>query len=103
MVHQIKRSGQTDIYRLTHPSHWVKPHQQKTELSKYKQFLESSYWKEVRELVLKRDQCCQYCGVMGNLQVHHLTYTHLGKEKEHLEDLVTLCSGCHLETHGEEA
>jgi hypothetical protein len=76
----------------------------KTTLSKrriqYHKFLKSPYWLEVRDLVLARDgYTCQMCGVTKNLQVHHLTYKNHRHEKEHLEDLVTLCKHCHKKEH----
>lgn len=100
MVHQLKRPGETDLYRLTHRKHWVKPgHSKPPQRPRYQQFLETAYWADVRSRVLARDKHCQYCGKSNHLQVHHLTYQHHGKEHEHLEDLVTLCQQCHSEIH----
>lgn len=66
---------------------------------KYKEFLQSSYWKEVRDAVFARDGACIKCGVKDNLHAHHLTYKHHYKELEHLKDLITLCIVCHTALH----
>lgn len=68
---------------------------------KYNNYLRSIYWLAVKRKVLLRDRfTCQDCGKKRLLQVHHLTYEHLGKEMAHLEDLVTLCKPCHEARHG---
>lgn len=67
----------------------------------YKVFLRSRYWKYVRRLVMGRDgYCCVRCGSGVKLQVHHLTYEHHYEEHLYLEDMVTLCEGCHGGVHG---
>jgi 5-methylcytosine-specific restriction endonuclease McrA len=67
----------------------------------YHEFLCSSYWKEVRKKVLKRDKYeCIVCHSNYKLCVHHTTYKHHGFEDKHLSDLVTLCDVCHKSTHG---
>ncbi len=48
----------------------------------------------IRLRAIERDNHkCIECGAGESLQVHHLTYENEGHEK--LEDLVTLCRGCH--------
>ena len=46
---------------------------------------------------------CEECGKASArgwvLQVHHLTYAHLGNEIEHLDDLKLLCVPCHSFEH----
>ena len=64
--------------------------------------LSSIRWRALRRQVLERDNhACRLClegGRPGNeLEVHHLTYDHLGQERP--EDLATLCSACHGRTH----
>lgn len=72
---------------------WIDP-------TEYNLFLQSDYWKQVREWVLQRDNnTCKSCGATKYLQVHHLTYEHHGREHEYLEDLVTVCRGCHERIH----
>jgi replicative DNA helicase len=68
--------------------------------AEYKEFLNSDYWKQCRKLVLERDEYhCVECGATNQLEVHHRTYEHHGDELNHLEDLVTLCQGCHKIAH----
>lgn len=63
-------------------------------------FLASNYWKIVREMVLKRDGYkCMICSNTKYLQVHHDHYKNHFNEHNHLEDLMTLCRGCHKEHH----
>jgi len=66
----------------------------------YFDFLDSKYWKIVREMVLKRDNNqCRICSTKTGLQVHHDTYKNHFNEHLHLEDLLTLCGDCHKEHH----
>ena len=68
--------------------------------TKYGDFLKSSYWKNVKKEVLKRDKnTCSECGSNKYLHVHHLSYSHHFEEHLHLEDLITLCKSCHEKTH----
>jgi replicative DNA helicase len=68
--------------------------------SEYQDFLKSDYWKHCRNLVLERDEYrCIQCGATNELEVHHLSYEHHGDELNHLEDLITLCQGCHQRAH----
>lgn len=63
-------------------------------------YLHSFEWRTLRQQVLLRDNyACQSCGAKQNLEVHHITYEQLGKEK--LTDLVALCSKCHNHVHNE--
>ena len=73
---------------------------------KYQRYIRSRAFKEIRELILTRDDYqCQVCnwrpsdGGNRTLSVHHRTYEHLYAEKEHLEDLICLCSVCHKAIH----
>ena len=54
----------------------------------------------LRQRVLRRDRWrCQSCGAMSNLEVHHKQFrSHSGHDSE--ENLITLCSDCHLILHG---
>jgi len=53
----------------------------------------------LRQQVLLRDGWrCQWCGTMSNLEVHHKQFrSHSGHDSE--ENLITLCSDCHLTMH----
>lgn len=66
----------------------------------YREYLRGEHWKALRELALKRDRgVCSCCGGTDRLQVHHLKYR--GRPEETLlEDLETLCRGCHRREHG---
>ena len=41
---------------------------------------------------------CQECGKAGILEVHHKIHVRNGGSDE-LENLVTLCRGCHIDMH----
>ncbi len=66
----------------------------------YKVFLQTDYWRLVREVVIKRDHGqCSICNKLGAINVHHKTYAHRGQEHLHLEDLISLCHSCHQKFH----
>jgi len=55
----------------------------------------------MRQLILHRDKNkCQRCNRRGGLEVHHLNYERVGREKDN--DLVTLCDRCHNDIHWEQ-
>ncbi len=58
-------------------------------------------YKRLMKLVLKRDDSrCQKCGSLENLQIHHqIKRSHQGNDA--LQNLVTLCSYCHMGEHGQ--
>ena len=71
---------------------------------RYEKYLETPYWKEVSGMVKTRDEYrCRVCNSQLDLVVHHRTYEHRGNEKEHLNDLTTLCRRCHDVFHGKVA
>lgn len=57
-------------------------------------------YEDVRQKVLRRDSwCCQSCGAMSNLEVHHKQFrNHPGEDSE--INLITLCATCHAGAHG---
>jgi 5-methylcytosine-specific restriction endonuclease McrA len=66
----------------------------------YYDYLKSSEWNNVRNLILERDEHkCIRCKSTYNLQAHHTTYQNIFNESKHLEDLVTLCFDCHKKEH----
>lgn len=68
---------------------------------RYAAYLSSDYWKEVSESVKQRaGYRCQVCNSPHDLQAHHRSYAHRGREKEHLDDLTCLCRRCHDIFHG---
>ena len=56
-------------------------------------------YEKLRQQMLRRDGWrCQSCGRMANLEVHHKRFrSHSGDDSE--ENLITLCTACHNETH----
>jgi 5-methylcytosine-specific restriction endonuclease McrA len=61
--------------------------------------LDPLLYKELRLQVLRRDGWrCQSCGVMSNLEVHHLkSRAQLGADSG--PNLITLCTLCHAVAH----
>jgi hypothetical protein len=67
---------------------------------KYHDHIKTDYWKEVAESVKARDGYrCRVCNRDRPLEAHHRTYKNLGCEKEHLDDITTLCHRCHTLFH----
>lgn len=65
----------------------------------YRQFLNSSDWKELRNFALARtDGFCQFCGEIAT-QVHHVKYPKRFGE-EHPHSLIPVCEKCHSISHG---
>lgn len=65
----------------------------------YNLYLQSSEWTVARTNVLRRaNGKCEGCGKNPAQQVHHLTYSHVGRE--FLWELVAICRECHLRLHG---
>ena len=75
-----------------------------------KDFTNSNYWNEIKfeyirtmRILNKKPDICEYCGKkMGHsfIQLHHLTYKNIGKEK--FNELIRLCFNCHGKIHGKE-
>ena len=65
----------------------------------YRDYLQTDYWKKVALIKKETIGRCEMCGSIDNLEVHHLTYKHFGKEMEHLDDLKVLCHKCHENLH----
>jgi len=64
----------------------------------YDAYMHSREWCEVRQKRLKKDGYrCALCGTTEHLEVHHLTYERLGRER--IDDLITLCKTCHKQAH----
>jgi len=69
--------------------------------TQYRQYLNSSAWMELRELVLHRCQgSCESCRSARAHEIHHLTYRDVGNE--HCFQLVGLCPQCHQRYHDNE-
>lgn len=68
------------------------------DFNNYDEYLNSIYWKEKREWILKVfEHKCQKCGSTESLQVHHINYNSLGNENQH--DVTVLCKKCHKEVN----
>ena len=83
------------------PTHKIKRYLKRRKRQKYQLYLLSPEWRKLRNRTLERDGYkCQNkrCGSSENLEVHHLTYKRLYKER--LSDLITLCRSCHKKEHG---
>lgn len=64
----------------------------------YTAYINSSKWKSLSAKIRNRDgNKCKLCDSERILEVHHLSYVRLGKERN--ADLVTLCQSCHAEQH----
>lgn len=65
---------------------------------RYQAHLLSQKWQKLRELVFRRsDGICEGCGVRPAVQVHHLSYEHVGEE--FLWELAAVCMTCHERIH----
>lgn len=64
----------------------------------YNEYLKSPGWRERRQKVIARcGGLCEGCRDAEATQVHHLTYSHVGREM--LYHLVALCDECHEQAH----
>lgn len=64
----------------------------------YNEYLKSPEWKEIRQLVFRRDgHVCQVCNTNPATQVHHITYERFRNEL--LDDLLSVCAPCHSNLH----
>jgi 5-methylcytosine-specific restriction endonuclease McrA len=77
--------------------------QRDEEYLKYRKYIKSKEFKEIKGIVEERDggKCCACNSTRDErtLTCHHKTYEHLYNEREHLEDLITLCNVCHRAIH----
>lgn len=65
---------------------------------KYTTYLATDHWRELREAkLLEANYRCQKCKRKSRLQVHHVDYARLGRER--LSDLMVLCESCHEKEH----
>ena len=66
--------------------------------NKYKEYIKSKEWLEIRLDIIQTRKCCERCGSKRQLQVHHKTYKNIFNEDQ--EDLELLCARCHMNEHG---
>jgi hypothetical protein len=68
---------------------------------KYEEYLKTEYWSRVTKAVKSRaGYRCQVCNSQLDLNAHHRTYEHRGRELEFLDDLICMCRRCHAVFHG---
>lgn len=71
----------------------------KTMSARYRQYLRSDHWRQLRRRILARDgYTCTDCGSREKLQVHHLCYRPVLEDALDA-DLATLCGDCHARVH----
>ena len=64
----------------------------------YANYLKSRHWALMRSRIIQNHPYCEMCKSADKpLQVHHLSYKRLGKEKD--SDLTALCDECHVAVH----
>jgi 5-methylcytosine-specific restriction endonuclease McrA len=64
----------------------------------YNGYLQTPAWRALREKVMRRaNGRCEGCGECKAVQVHHLTYAHVGEE--FLWELRAVCTECHERLH----
>lgn len=88
---------------------WTPNAKHKRNLKKYKEnftkkekSLNNKDYDLIRKAVIKRDNgICAHCGMIGDLQVHHLIYRANGGNDE-LDNLISLCVICHYDVHKNE-
>ena len=69
---------------------------------RYRAVMGSGGWRRRRAAAIRRaGRRCQRCGARGPLDVHHLTYRTLGRERP--GDLLAVCERCHGVLHGRPA
>lgn len=90
----ISESAYQKLMRLvvTEYIHWYGQ-----ECCDYERVLSSEYWAEKAKKIKEETPYCECCGSTLNLQVHHLTYNHLGFECRY--ELRVLCEDCHRAIH----
>lgn len=62
-------------------------------------YLNSEHWKAFRRFYFakKKPKVCDFCKLKKKLDLHHVTYERIGREK--IGDVVAICRSCHDEIH----
>jgi len=64
----------------------------------YEEYIQSKEWQIMRQWLLREHGSrCAFCPRDYELQVHHLNYERLGRERK--EDVMVLCVRCHNDIH----
>lgn len=86
-----KGNGKLKRIKIKKPKkQWIQP--------KYNKYIKSRSW-YLRRMAFfaKYGELCSACGAGEHIDVHHISYRHLGRELD--EELVQLCRDCHKEYH----
>ena len=66
--------------------------------AQYLEYLQTPAWRlKAAKVRMRADWRCEVCNCDALLDVHHLTYAHLGDES--LLELIALCGPCHARGH----
>lgn len=64
----------------------------------YSNYLQTDHWKRFRDSIIKSRKKCECCGAVEPIMnVHHISYSNVGKEKG--ADVALLCVDCHKYIH----
>lgn len=64
----------------------------------YNNYLNTEHWKRFRDSIIKERKKCECCGaIYPIMNVHHISYSNVGKEKQ--KDVALLCYDCHRYIH----
>lgn len=90
-ISQVKHAYMAHAEKLWTPDLSIMP---------YPAFLETPYWKIIRQLkLIDADHRCSKCCSNEQLQIHHINYENRGREHLFLWQLKVLCRGCHKHHH----
>jgi len=63
----------------------------------YRDYLESPHWLKFKKAYYAKKRFCVICTTDKQLNLHHVTYHRLGKERQ--SDVLPLCRPCHVNVH----
>lgn len=103
----LENWGREQISSYYRRQHEVFDYEQKNKVGKwweeYNQYLDSSHWKHIRNIVLSRDLFCQVCFNRTSSQAHHLSYASYKKYGISFPiECIGVCDECHDALHGKE-
>lgn len=99
---KARREASSGSIKRKRPQSEANEHLALSMSKKYDEYLKSEYWQLVSKAVKGRaDFRCQVCNSQHDLQAHHRTYEHRGRELDHLSDLICMCRRCHGIFHGQ--
>lgn len=96
-----KRNSKITVYKpdgtvqVVKPGKFQKPKSRRATLAAARK---SDHWRALKaQARTQGGDRCAYCKGRDRLELHHLTYVRLGKER--LEDVILLCQACHAWQH----